>query len=76
MTMWRGLHNPDYHEDITEYEPAPWLQTKGCTQWRKMVPHVEHNWWAGIYCPTGDIDGYLVFCPGFTRGSCRPEALR
>ena len=20
MTMWRGLHNPDYHEDITEYE--------------------------------------------------------
>jgi len=56
--------------------PAPWLQTKGCTQWRKMVPHVEHNWWAGIYCPTGDIDGYLVFCPGFTRGSCRPEALR
>ena len=20
MTMWRGLHDPDYHEDITEYE--------------------------------------------------------
>ena len=18
--MWRGLHDPDYHEDITEYE--------------------------------------------------------
>lgn len=48
---------------------APWLQLKGCGRWRRGITHLPHTWLAGIYYPAGDIDGYLVQCPGVAHRS-------